>query len=557
MKKTHVFIVIAVCFGLLLTWGALRASATQNQPPAKGSAHNDASVTESLIVYVETADGHPAANALVMAGTLSGLASDSGYTGPDGYVTLDLPAGNYAVIATSMDDHFYLYKYPVSFPGSITMSAVGTPEVTLIAKKKDGSPLDQAFVAINITGGYANMWMYGRLGYVDASGEMVFHVTPNIYDVIVADTVNDYLLYKADQNISVPSNVLDFDMSIQPSAELAVGHTNDDHSDLTVCTYEHNLLCPSYIDMLDGERLVVSTGLGYLPIQDILREDTLGNQWEYSFYMSNYNDYFYFSSNEVITFSVGGDLSVLGRTEDAHGGDYISLAETVDSFGSILTNIYTNTADHSSSGWVYPEIQLTDPENNVVQLNSIWYRLPDNAPTGLYDVHFEWNTGLPYQGVISGDSQFMVLPQQTSAVITINGGELYSTWDDTLYEFPPGTFTDTVIVTHTVRYAEIPASTPLLGIGHFYDVTAVYSDTRLPAQPTQPYTITIGYTHREKGAAIESSLRLFKWEGLKWVLEPTSTVDPINNQLIATPDHFSTWGILGETNRVFLSLIHR
>jgi hypothetical protein len=34
-------------------------------------------------------------------------------------------------------------------------------------------------------------------------------------------------------------------------------------------------------------------------------------------------------------------------------------------------------------------------------------------------------------------------------------------------------------------------------------------------------------------------------------------VDPDNNQLVATPDHFSTWGILGETNRVFLTLLNR
>jgi hypothetical protein len=297
--------------------------------------------------------------------------------------------------------------------------------------------------------------------------------------------------------------------------------------------------------MLDGERLVVSTGLGYLPIQDILREDTQGNQWEYSFYTGDFNDYLYFSSSEVITFSVGGELSVLGRTEDAHGGDYISLAETKESSGSVLTYIYTNTADHSAGGWVKPAIQLTDPEDQVTYLNSKWYSLPTNAPTGIYDMHFEWNTGEPYQGVISGDSQFEVLPQQTSAVIPLNGGELYSPWDDTL------------IVTHTVRYADIPNSAPLLGIGHFYDVEAVYVSSGLPAQPTQPYTITIGYTHRQKGPAIESSLRLFEWDGSQWVLEPTSWVDPIHNEVSATPNHFSTWGILGETNWTFLAVINK
>ena len=34
MKKQHVFVIIALCLGILFTWGVLRVSASQAQPSA-------------------------------------------------------------------------------------------------------------------------------------------------------------------------------------------------------------------------------------------------------------------------------------------------------------------------------------------------------------------------------------------------------------------------------------------------------------------------------------------------------------------------------------------
>ena len=50
---------------------------------------------------------------------------------------------------------------------------------------------------------------------------------------------------------------------------------------------------------------------------------------------------------------------------------------------------------------------------------------------------------------------------------------------------------------------------------------------------------------------------LARWNGSEWLKEPTSSVDPINNVVSATPSHFSLWAVLGETNRVFLPLVMR
>jgi len=301
---------------------------------------------------------------------------------------------------------------------------------------------------------------------------------------------------------------------------------------------------------------VLSTNTKYKGWQDIIRDDGEGNHWYYYFDPSRPE--IILEPGEVFSFTVGGYISVFGRTADAYVGDTITVThEPIDSFGSFLTEIYTATADHSRSGTVYPQIQLTDPNGSDIFLEYWMYHIPVTAPTGSYDMSFEWNTGAPYQGLITADSQFMVLPQQTSAVIPLNGGTLYSSWDDTLYEFAPDTFSESVIITHTVVYTGFPDYVPMLGIEHFYDVTAVYVSSGLPAQPTQPYTVTIGYADGQRGVVIENSLGLYGWDGGQWLREPTSLVDPINNLLIARPDHFSTWGILGETNRSFLALINR
>ncbi len=73
----------------------------------------------------------------------------------------------------------------------------------------------------------------------------------------------------------------------------------------------------------------------------------------------------------------------------------------------------------------------------------------------------------------------------------------------------------------------------------------------------QPYTLTIQYTDAEKGPAIENTLALYYWDGAQWVQEPTGAVNAAANTITATPNHFSFWAVLGQTQRLFLPLIQR
>jgi DNA-binding beta-propeller fold protein YncE len=162
----------------------------------------------------------------------------------------------------------------------------------------------------------------------------------------------------------------------------------------------------------------------------------------------------------------------------------------------------------------------------------------------------------------TGNNQVVVFrPDSTAPVvgsIPPSGGNLTSPTDQTSYTFPAGTFSGTITLTHTPLPAgSAPATGSLIGIQHFFEVFAVYENTGQPAQPSQPYTVTVQYTEAERGPAIESTLGFYFWNGSQWVREPTSTVDNANNRMTAMPNHFSTWAVLGETHRVYLPVILR
>jgi len=147
---------------------------------------------------------------------------------------------------------------------------------------------------------------------------------------------------------------------------------------------------------------------------------------------------------------------------------------------------------------------------------------------------------------------------RVSGTVGTGGGTLTSYHGDTTIEIPAGAITDTIVITHTPAYGASPGGN-LTGIGHVFDVTAVYSSTGQPAQiaPGQRYTLTVRYTDAEKGPAIEDTLALYYWDGSQWVKEPSSVVDTANNVVTARPDHFSRWAVLGETRRIYLPLVFK
>jgi len=168
--------------------------------------------------------------------------------------------------------------------------------------------------------------------------------------------------------------------------------------------------------------------------------------------------------------------------------------------------------------------------------------------------------GIVYVADTGGGLIILWFAPAATSFISPDGGTVTSAADSTTYVFPSGAFTDTVVITHTPRYAgNVPSPGSMTGIGHFFDVTAVYSSTGQPASlaPDQTYTLTVHYADAEKGPAIENTLAFYYWDGSQWVKEASSTVDTAANTVTAYPNHFSLWAVLGETRQVFLPLVLR
>ena len=149
-----------------------------------------------------------------------------------------------------------------------------------------------------------------------------------------------------------------------------------------------------------------------------------------------------------------------------------------------------------------------------------------------------------------------------SASVPITGGSLVSTSDGTSYIFPVGTFTDTVTVTHTVRYpGNFSPPQGLTGIGHFFETHAAFVGTGAPAQPTpgNTYTLTVQYDAGEIGPGIESTLALYSWDGSQWVKETSSQVDLLTHKITASPSHLSLWAVFGEvtTSQLYLPIVKK
>lgn len=168
--------------------------------------------------------------------------------------------------------------------------------------------------------------------------------------------------------------------------------------------------------------------------------------------------------------------------------------------------------------------------------------------------------GLIYVADGAGGLTILSVFEPVSAIIPPTGGTLSSAIDGTSYIFPAGSFTDTVIVTHNYRFPESVLAPPvdLIGINHFFEITAVYSSTNQPAElaPGAIYTVTVQYDDTDVGAAIEDTLLLYYQGDEEWQDDfVASDLDIDTNQLVTTLDHFSIWGVMGETNRIFLPIV--
>lgn len=136
--------------------------------------------------------------------------------------------------------------------------------------------------------------------------------------------------------------------------------------------------------------------------------------------------------------------------------------------------------------------------------------------------------------------------------VDVEGGELQSWLDHATYQFPGGTFSTAVTVTHTLQDpTQLAAATPWRPIRAF-ELTVVDGATGAPVQPEQPYSLAIQYSEAELGVLIDSTLALYAWSGQQWTKEASSMVNLPDHLITATSTHTGLWAIGGETYQLFL-----
>ncbi len=128
------------------------------------------------------------------------------------------------------------------------------------------------------------------------------------------------------------------------------------------------------------------------------------------------------------------------------------------------------------------------------------------------------------------------------------GGSLSAWGDGTAITFPSGTFGSPVVVTfsalpeHTWPAGRSGGHQPLL------DLSGVYAGTSNAAQPTVRYVLTIQYTMPDQ-RVIESHPGVVLLVRRRLVKEPTGVLNAATNTITAQPDHFSSWTVLGQSDR--------
>jgi hypothetical protein len=131
-----------------------------------------------------------------------------------------------------------------------------------------------------------------------------------------------------------------------------------------------------------------------------------------------------------------------------------------------------------------------------------------------------------------------------TAVVPLSGGQLNVNGVAT-FTFPANTFTDTVIVDY---YPVAPLPSPP-DIEVFFKLTAVYSNTGLPAQlaPGQTINAVVHYEQNNIPPGVcENHLSLFGWIGKLSVWQPTPSIVNINGNLVtAELDRLGVSAILG------------
>jgi hypothetical protein len=122
-------------------------------------------------------------------------------------------------------------------------------------------------------------------------------------------------------------------------------------------------------------------------------------------------------------------------------------------------------------------------------------------------------------------------------------------------DFPAGSVTSETVITYTP--SSVLPTQNRVGFSQFELAAQRVSDGFSITSFDPPYTLTVSYAGFDLGAADEDTLGIYYHDGNRWLLEPTNTIDKVNKNLIATPEHMSRFAIFAQIPiwKIYLPLL--
>ena len=348
-----------------------------------------------------------------------------------GRVTIDLPAGQYSVVAFSDDSHFLIVR-ETNAPGETTLSLAETTPVTIEGVGKRSArpaPLVGARVSFR-----PNQRVLGFVGLLNNNGTLQAYISPGHYHVVITGSIALHYVVLEDQIIAPSDTTIRFDGAVQPTAQLQLDlppttgialvevlGTNISHEFVDIVentigydaayteagalfigpnarpmrlttglTYQLNL---SYVVDLDEVFYAYELRVNALPV-DASRSYTIGNSGSQPFALTADRD----------------------KLEYQPGDFVIIRYEIIDTRGNQLYRFF----NFSSARLLFPFVTVRDPNGVIIASNPITrelpedffqfkFRLPPSAQPGVYTANVSLDAKM--YGQLVDRFNFRVVPK--------------------------------------------------------------------------------------------------------------------------------------------------
>ena len=310
----------------------------------------------SLCMTVVSGDGSTATYPRVQV-----LDSSDGYVtqargGADGFVEIpSLESGTYTLVSSDWGN--FIVDEGVSAPGLHAVSALGLPQVDIIAKDTAGSPINAKIVFADSEYGY------GYVGYSYPDSPLGVYATPGQYDVTAIGYDDRYVLTLENESVGTSGGETILDASTLPTDTLTFNW--DGFTDGNFHSYSPFSNYWFWMPVADGQSVTLSVSEEYYPIwyEPILEDGD--DTWKYLFSDCCYTTV----GGDSTSFTVGGTFTPTVYAWDAPYG--------VNDTGSVYMSV-----EDSHSNWM-TAIWHWDADAGATSLSTVGeeYKDKDGGPS--------------------------------------------------------------------------------------------------------------------------------------------------------------------------------